>query len=236
MSFKQYASNDLNSGKIQPVGSRLLIVTAVDAERDAILRGVAKAPASRIDVIAAGVGPAAVAARTAITLANTSYELVISAGIGGGFPLRASIGSLVLATIIVAADLGAETQDGFLSVDELGFGSARVAVSDEWNSQLLSALELNGLSCVFAPIITVSSATGSASTAELRSRIVPGAAGEGMEGYGVAIAAQQQGIPVTELRAISNPVGPRNRSAWRIGDALKALEDASYAIALLFPE
>lgn len=54
MSFKQYASNDLNSGKIQPVGSRLLIVTAVDAERDAILRGVAKAPASRIDVIAAG--------------------------------------------------------------------------------------------------------------------------------------------------------------------------------------
>ncbi|HEY9328782.1 MAG TPA: futalosine hydrolase, partial [Streptomyces sp.] len=31
--------------------------------------------------------------------------------------------------------------------------------------------------------------------------------------------------PVLELRAISNPVGPRDRAAWRIGDALAALAD-----------
>ncbi|MEC0122600.1 futalosine hydrolase, partial [Paenibacillus apiarius] len=56
---------------------------------------------------------------------------------------------------------------------------------------------------------------------------VPGAAAEAMEGYGVAVAAQACGVPVLELRSVSNAVGPRNRDAWRIPEALKALEAAS---------
>ncbi|MBH5319780.1 futalosine hydrolase [Paenibacillus sp. GSMTC-2017] len=236
MSNQHSFANVLIDDNNYPTDKRILIVTAVDAERDAVIRGLAKARPSRINVISAGVGPAAVAARTATSIVNGTYELVISVGIGGGFPSRASIGSLVLADSIVAADLGAETQDGFLSVDQLGFGSSHVAVSESWNDKLLSALALSGLTVVYAPIITVSSATGSSATAELRSQLVPGAAAEGMEGYGVAIAAEQLGIPVMELRAISNEVGPRDRSAWRIGEALQALEDASYAIATLFPK
>lgn len=46
-----------------------------------------------------------------------------------------------------------------------------------------------------------------------------------MEGFGVAEAAAAHGIPVLELRAVSNPVGPRDRTAWRIGDALAALTE-----------
>ncbi|HZG76719.1 MAG TPA: futalosine hydrolase, partial [Paenibacillus sp.] len=34
-------------------------------------------------------------------------------------------------------------------------------------------------------------------------------------------------VPVLEIRAVSNAVGPRDRAAWRIGDALAALETAS---------
>ncbi|MEC0067451.1 futalosine hydrolase, partial [Paenibacillus thiaminolyticus] len=55
---------------------------------------------------------------------------------------------------------------------------------------------------------------------------VPGAAAEAMEGYGVAVAARQFGLPAFEIRSISNAVGPRNRAAWRIPEALKALEAA----------
>ncbi|AXI87702.1 futalosine hydrolase, partial [Streptomyces sp. ETH9427] len=33
------------------------------------------------------------------------------------------------------------------------------------------------------------------------------------------------GVPVLEVRAVSNPVGPRDRAAWRIGDALNALTE-----------
>jgi futalosine hydrolase len=47
-----------------------------------------------------------------------------------------------------------------------------------------------------------------------------------MEGYGVGCAAQLAGLPFGELRTISNPVGPRDRSAWRLPEALAALERA----------
>ncbi len=50
---------------------------------------------------------------------------MVSAGIAGGFARRAPVGSFVVADAIVAADLGAETPEGFVPVTELGFGTAR---------------------------------------------------------------------------------------------------------------
>ena len=51
-----------------------------------------------------------------------------------------------------------------------------------------------------------------------------------MEGYGVAAAAARVGLPVAEVRAVSNLIGPRDRSAWRIGEALAVLTDAAAPI------
>src|SRR5690606_62712 len=76
----------------------------------------------------AGVGPALAAASTAAALTAAAldgrpYALVVSAGIAGGFAPRAAVGSLVLADEITAADLGAETAEGFVPVTGLGFGT-----------------------------------------------------------------------------------------------------------------
>ena len=43
----------------------------------------------------------------------------------------------------------------------------------------------------------------------------------------------RDGIPFAEVRTISNLVGPRDRAAWRIGDALAALRDVGAALATL---
>jgi futalosine hydrolase len=51
-----------------------------------------------------------------------------------------------------------------------------------------------------------------------------------MEGFGVAEAAAAAGLPVAEIRAVSNAVGPRDRAAWRIGEALAALTRAFAAV------
>ncbi|MGN7382057.1 futalosine hydrolase [Paenibacillus sp. SAFN-117] len=205
-------------------GGRILVVTAVAAEREAVLRGLQDA--GRFDVLAAGVGPAAAAAGTAAALASSGYGLVISAGIGGGFTGRAEVGSLVVADEIVAADLGAETPEGYRSVDELGFGAARIPADAGLVARLDAALREAGLAVAVGPAVTVSTVTGTAETAARLAARVPGAAAEGMEGFGVATAARQFGLPVLELRAISNPVGPRDRAAWRIGEALDALAAA----------
>jgi futalosine hydrolase len=213
-------------------GLRVLIMTAVSTERDAILRGLRGE--SSFDVVIAGVGPALAAARTASALAVSEYGLVISAGIGGGFNDRAEIGSLVVANEIVAADLGVETTDGFLSIDELGFGSARIPVNTRLALEVTKALRAAGLSAHMGPILTVSTATGTMETTLKRSSQVLGATAEGMEGFGVATAAQDRGIPILEIRAISNRVGPRDREAWRIKEALEALEAASSILQEVF--
>ncbi|RUT47488.1 futalosine hydrolase [Paenibacillus anaericanus] len=203
---------------------QVLIMTAVQGEKDAVLRGLGGA--TGFDVCLAGVGPASAAARTAAALACGKYDLVISAGIGGGFRERADVGSLVIASEIIAADLGVETAEGFASVDELGFGSARVTVHPHLPHKMLQLLESSGIPACIGPVVTLSTATGTASTTTELARRIPGVAAEAMEGYGVAIAAQQLELPVIEIRAISNVVGPRQRDLWKIDDAMKTLERA----------
>lgn len=226
MNFRFTTDTSVVSNSIQQKpGMRVLVMTSVSAERDAVLRGLHGD--TRFDVLVAGVGPAAAAASTATALAMADYDLVVNAGIGGGFPGLAEVGSLVVANEIVAADLGAQTPEGFCSLDELGFGSTRVPVDASLVTRVTEALLSAGMSVTTGPVLTVSTVTGTAATAsELASR-VPGAAVEAMEGYGVATAARNRGVPILEIRAVSNPVGPRDRAAWRIEEALHLLERAS---------
>lgn len=212
---------------------RVLIMTAVQAEKDAVMRGLKGE--ERFDVFLSGAGPAAAAARTARILAAAEYDLVVSAGIGGGFPGRAEMGSLVVANEIVGADLGAETPEGFISLDELGFGFTRIQADPTLVKSLSDALLAANLPVSTGPVLTVSTVTGTAESAAEMAARVPGAVAEAMEGYGVAVAAQDRGVPVLEIRSVSNLVGPRDRNAWRIKEALQALEAASSVLVEVLP-
>uniref|UniRef100_UPI000BF03517 futalosine hydrolase n=1 Tax=Streptomyces sp. wa1063 TaxID=1828212 RepID=UPI000BF03517 len=149
------------------------------------------------------------------------YGLVVSAGIGGAFTPLTPLGSLVVASDIVAADLGAETPDGFLPVTALGFGRDRFAPPPALVRKVAAAT-----GAAAGPVLTVSTVTGTAERAGALLAAHPGALAEAMEGFGVAEAAARAEVPVLELRAVSNAVGPRDRDAWRIGDALTALTEA----------
>jgi futalosine hydrolase len=206
---------------------RLLVVTSVGAERDAVVAGLSEPGA--VDVCVVGVGPAAAAAGTARLLARGAYRAVLNAGIGGGFDGRIATGGIAVASEAIAADLGAGTPTGFLPLDELGFGPVRYPA----DPALLAALRAALPDAVTGPILAISTVTGSAAVAAaLRSRY-PDAAAEGMEGFGVATAAALSGVPFAELRAISNTVGPRDRAAWHIPQALAALTGAAAALAKL---
>lgn len=207
---------------------RVLVVTAVEPERRAVLRGLSPA-GDAVVVEVGGVGSAAVAAATARVLAQQRFDAVVSAGIGGG--INVATGGTVIATSSVAADLGADSPDGFLSLDELGFGSVTIATDPDLVAAATKALP----HAVAGPVLTVSTVTGTlAGTRDLIARH-PHAVAEAMEGFGVATAAMQAGVPFVELRAISNPVGPRDRAAWRIGDALEGLSEAFACLAKLSP-
>ncbi|MFB9237098.1 futalosine hydrolase [Plantactinospora siamensis] len=207
---------------------RILVATAVEPEAAAVRAGLA---GGGVEVAAVGVGPAAAAAGTARLLATaeaagTPYGAVLSAGVGGAFPGRAAVGGLVLATRSVAADLGAESPAGFLPLDQLGFGDPVGRVDPALLAGLRAALP----TAVTGAVLTLSTVTGTETTAQALATRFPDAAAEAMEGYGVATAAGQAGLPFAELRTISNLIGPRDRSAWRLDAALAALTAAAPAL------
>jgi futalosine hydrolase len=147
-------------------------------------------------------------------------------GIGGAFAGRAPIGAITVGTRSIAADLGAASPDGFIPVQELGFGRNAFDTDPSVATALSQALD-----ATMGEILTVNTVTGTeARAAELSTRH-PGAVVEAMEGFGVATAAD--GIPFGEVRTISNLVGKRDRAAWRIGDALAALSKAAAAVGTL---
>ncbi|HLZ37784.1 MAG TPA: futalosine hydrolase [Mycobacteriales bacterium] len=222
---------------------RLLLVAAVPAEVDAIAGALREPAAANLGpyaasagtagggeawVLAAGVGAAAAAAATATALAASGpWDAVLSVGIAGGFPGRAAIGDVVVATAALAAELGAEFPDGFRGLTDLGVPGDRFACP--LAEPLTAGLRRGSTAPVTGPVLTVSTVTGTAArAAALSARHAPVA--EAMEGSGVATAAAAFGVPFGELRTVSNVVGECDRSRWEIGRALGALRAAARAL------
>ena len=221
--------------------SRILVVTAVDAERDAVTRLLSAEPgavgrydasltltkAGEVTVVAGGIGMAAAAAATATALALGPYDVVLSMGIGGGFDGRAATGDVVVATDVLACDLGADSPDGFQTFGELGLVDTGIATGGPVDDVA------GRLGARTGRILTVSTVTGTDDRAlELAARWDPVA--EGMEGWGVwsTTRAYPDVVPY-EIRTISNRVGRRDRPSWDIAGALAAL---SHVAATLFEE
>lgn len=224
----------------------LLVVTAVAAEADALAAALEPATARSVtafgwrvegltgrrietafgpvDIVASGVGVAAAAAATAWALAAQHYDLVLSAGIAGGFAPR-SLGDVVVADAVVQADLGAEDGAVFRPASELGLGSERTELDPRVTRELARRCK----ACTGA-VLSVSTVTGTAVTASRRLEQTPDACAEAMEGAGVLAGAARAGVAFGELRAISNIVGPRDRATWDIALALRALGGALAAV------
>jgi futalosine hydrolase len=225
--------------------ARILAVTAVVAERDAVVRGAGINAVERIGpydavagttaggdslvVVAGGVGPAASAA-AAMAGALDGADLLLSLGIGGAYhAAQLRPGDVVVATRIIAADLGAMSESRFLDIRTLGFGVAEHECEPELIERARDALDAATLPVVVGPVLTLSTATGTDERAdELMSR--HGAIAEAMEGAGVAHVAALVGVPVLEMRTISNAIGRRDTSTWDIPLAIDALEGAARAL------
>ncbi|MEV0329623.1 futalosine hydrolase [Micromonospora echinospora] len=215
----------------------LLVVTAVPAEAEAVRTGLTDPTAT---VVPVGVGPAVAGAATARLLAlaeaaGRPYRGVVSAGVAGGFAHRVAVGGTVLAERSLAADLGAESPEGFIPIDELGMTAEQLggAVAVEADRALLAALRSALPGAVVGTVLTVSTVTGTAASTRTLAARHPDAVAEAMEGHGVAVAATQAGLPFVEIRTISNPIGPRDRDAWRLREALTALGSAAAALDAL---
>jgi futalosine hydrolase len=177
-----------------------------------------------LPVLITGVG--AVNAACALTrfLEREGARAILSCGIGGAYPeAELPLTSAIWAESECYGDLGAASDAGFLDMRALGFPV--IAGPDPVYNRLPVGIRPNGRT---APFVTVNTCTGNETAArELAARTGGGV--ESMEGAAIAHVAVLYGIPMGEVRGISNPVGKRDRSAWRVKEAAVAAQEALLA-------
>jgi len=170
------------------------------------------------DLLITGVGMVATAFALGKHL-SSKYSLVVNFGIAGSFDRNIALGTVLNITEDTFAELGAENGDEFLTISDLGFGENHYSSKTHIKVNLPEAKS-----------ITVNRVTGSKkSIINLIKRLNPTT--ESMEGAAVFYAGKQLSIDCLQIRSISNYVEPRNKDNWKIGLAIKNLND--WAIAFL---
>ncbi|MFC3561469.1 futalosine hydrolase [Pedobacter jamesrossensis] len=172
----------------------------------------------KFDILITGVGMVATAFALGKHL-SPKYNLVLNLGIAGAFDRSIELGGIVNITEDIFAELGAEDGENFLTITDLGFGESAY---NSKNSIKIGLPKVSG--------VTVNRVSGNERNIKnLVKRLNPKT--ESMEGAAVLYACHQERIDCLQIRSISNYVEPRNRDKWKIGLAIKNLND--WAIAFL---
>ncbi len=206
----------------------VLLVAATEAEAAAIRPSLPGGPGGpgdpgNIDVLVTGVGMVATAARCARALARTPYGLALNAGVCGAFDPSIPLGTVVHVVRDRIAELGAEDGEHFLTMTAIGLSADCVFVNTQppENAALRAIRQVEG--------ITVNTVHGHGpSIAAIVERFHPQV--ESMEGAGFMCACIDAGVPFAQIRAVSNLVERRNRSAWRLAEAIASLAEATRRI------
>jgi futalosine hydrolase len=188
---------------------RILVVCAVARECEALCLP------SQIERLICGIGPVEAGIALARRLATERYDRILNIGVAGGFAPRVDVGSCVIVTDEYYLDLGREDgdelklPDGAQPITHVALDSAFMHEPMEYGATLGPA--------VTSAMVTTSDERAAA----LRSRFV-GVVSESMEGYALARAAAEAGVPLMQLRGISNRVGERSNSGWNLEAGLQA--------------
>ncbi|HEY4133226.1 MAG TPA: futalosine hydrolase [Gemmatimonadaceae bacterium] len=177
-----------------------------------------------IALIRTGVGPVNAAFALTRFLGEHRAGAVIVCGVGGAYPGSSlEPGDVVCAETETYGDLGADSPDGFLDMKALGFPviDAPEPIYNTLSLDLFPAPRR-------APFVTCATCTGRDEAAHALVQRTRGHV-ESMEGAAVVHVARMMGVPVGEVRGISNAVGRRDREHWRLHEAAGAARAALVA-------
>jgi futalosine hydrolase len=214
---------------------RLLLVAATELEVAPLAGRLAPASSSagplrafvhashHVDLLTTGVGMVPTAAWCARVLAQQPYDLAVNLGVCGSFHPACPPGTVVNVVTDCFSELGAEEGEQFLTIHQLGLlkpddppftGGRLVNATPPFNRVIAELRTVNG--------ITVNTVHGHLPSIEkVVARFTPDV--ESMEGAAFMYACLQSGTRFAQVRAVSNIVEKRNRAAWKLAEAVDAL-------------
>ena len=194
----------------------ILIVAATQFEVKPILE-----EKKSIDILITGVGIAPVIFYLTKKIFENKYDFIIQAGIAGSFTDRFDLGQTVIVKEDTFADVGIEENGKFQTLFETGFTDKNeFPYTNGWLINKNSLFQKNDLRV--AKGITVNKVTESGLQNKLNKEKFF-ADIESMEGAAFHYVCLQKEINFLQLRSISNRVGERNKSKWKIKEAVENL-------------
>ena len=178
---------------------------------------------NNVDVLVTGVGMVSTAAWCSRVLSQTRYDLGLNVGVCGTFDPAIGLGEVVHVVSDRIAELGAEDDDTFLTIQELTLPGedAFVNTAPPRNAALNSLPAVRG--------ITVNTVHGNARSIDaVIQRFAPQI--ESMEGAAFMYACVIHALPFAQVRAVSNIVEKRNLEAWNLGEAIANLNRCAQGI------
>ena len=192
---------------------QLLIVAATEMEIAPL-----REQNTSADFLITGVGSPACIYNLAKTLQKNKYDLVIQAGIAGTFSPGVQLADTVLVQKDLFADLGVCENGRFFSLFDTGLANRdEFPYTDGWLVNENSGLTDAALRKVTS--ITVNTVKEDMQMADQYvQKYQPDI--ESMEGAAFHFVCLQERIPFLQLRSISNVVGERDKSKWKLKEAI----------------
>lgn len=206
-----------------------LILVPTELERDLMFDAEKATPAAGtpwlcrryddLQVAVCGIGPAAAALATHALANRLKPQHIVLVGIAGAYPAaQLELGHICQVTDDCFADLGYSDDQAVFNLDDMNLPHLpREDTRFGCRFDLITPFDLPTASAV-----TVSAVTNCHQRADMLWHRF-GAALENMEGAAVAMAGASLGIPVSQIRAVSNVVGPRDPKSWHIKAPLAQL-------------
>ncbi len=149
------------------------------------------------------------------------YDLIIQAGIAGSFSEKNNLGDCVIVKQDRFADVGIYEKNNFNSVFDMKFTAKdNFPYQNGWLVNNHNIIETIGLKKVKGITINMISDQADMNAVFIK-KYQPEV--ESMEGAALHYVCLQENIPFLQLRSISNFVGERDKSKWKMKEAIHNL-------------
>ncbi len=202
---------------------KLLIVTATEMElsffKNEILYKYIDNENIHITLLNCGVGMVATSYYFTKHLQHNKYDFILQAGVGGSFKDEIELGTLAFITSEQFGDLGAEDHENYLNLFDLGL--ANKDIFPFTNGKLLTPNSPihNKINLPHFSGLTINTVSGSDATIIKRKSLF-NCDIESMEGAAFHYICLLENMPFAQIRAVSNYVLPRDKSKWKMKEAI----------------
>lgn len=209
---------------------QILLCAATEFEIQPTIDFIAEKAPGNITVLITGLGLTAAAYEITKAIITKKPGLVLQAGIAGSLDENLPLAKVVLVKNESIGDLGVTESGRFKSLFDMNFLNEN---SPPWKekklpnrNEMFGSIELEEVDAVTINEITTEGERMSYYKNELGAKI------ESMEGAALHYVCLQENVPFLQIRSLSNFAGERDKSKWRIKDAIASLNSELQRIIL----